>query len=123
MGPIDSLNQIMRILRRQLSEKIQHKSKNTATNSLFGSDAAENKIKPSLQELQQKIHNRIDALEETEKKGPKAISIFIESILLWEFGDRLIEDSQFTELTERLRHIMTEDPLIYNKIQTFLGDL
>lgn len=123
MGPIDGLNQIMRILRRQLSEKTQRKSKNTATNSLFSSYAAENKTKPSLQALQQKIHNRIDALEETEKKGPKAVSIFIESILLWEFGDALIEDNQFTELAERLQHIMTKDPLTHNKIKTFLNSL
>jgi hypothetical protein len=48
------------------------------------------------------IVERIRALPEEERTSPKAARIFVETVIAWEFGEQLLQDPQFTDLSKEV---------------------
>ena len=61
-------------------------------------------------------------LEPEERHGPRAAQVFVESVLAWEFGDEVLDDPDFVELTRQVRAAMTDDPMLWRKVQSVLAD-
>ena len=124
MDPVGGLSEIMRLLQRQLAEKKQQSERLEPTGGQTGTPArrATTASKVSPEEIQRRIGERIRMLEPEERQGPRAAQVFVESVLAWEFGDEVLDDPDFVELTRQVRTAMTDDPMLWRKVQGVLAD-
>lgn len=121
MDPIKGMNQITQILRQKLSER---------SSSLTGTDTALSNAgmqagpatKAGVDEIKRKIGARIKALSDDERRGTKAVQIFVESVITWEFGDQLLQDPQFTNLSKEIVQAMSENQGVWKKMQALLKE-
>jgi hypothetical protein len=124
MDPIKGINQIAQILRQKMAER-----KSAQVQSGSGIDAATvgasvgKGSKASTDEVKRKIGERIRALPEEERKSPQAARIFVETVIAWEFGEQLLQDPQFTDLSTEVVNALAGNPAVWEKMQTLLGGL
>lgn len=123
MDPVKGINQIARILRQKISERSPSSSKtdlntSTLTAAPHGGAAA----KANVDELKRKIAERIKALSADDRRKTKAAQIFVEMVMTWEFGEQLLQDPQFTELSKEVVNAMAENPALWKKLQTLLNE-
>lgn len=124
MDPINNLNQIMQVLRQRLAQKPEQKnrvsgSKTAADNRVTASKAQ----KASTEEVIQGIARRINALSPDDRHGPAAVKIFVESVLIWEFGDELTQDAAFSELATEVQNSLLENQSAHEKLLSFFAKL
>lgn len=125
MDPVSGLGQIMRLLQRRLAENRRRSEGLQPTGGEPGAPARRGTpaaAKPSTEEIRRRIGERIRMLEPADRRGPRAAQILVESVLVWEFGDDVLDDPEFAELTQQVRTVMTEDPEVWSKFQVVLDD-
>lgn len=67
---------------------------------------------------------RIKALDPDDpKRGRKAFRIFLESVLLSELGESLINDPQFYQMVDKIQDAMEGDPRIQAAIEQAVAAL
>lgn len=67
---------------------------------------------------------RIKALDPDDpKRGRKAFRIFLESVLLSELGEGLINDPQFYQMVDKIQDTMERDPRILAAIEQAVAAL
>ncbi len=122
MDPVKGINQVAQILRQKLSERSPDiaKSINTAATTAQASCTAS---KATPEEIKRKIEERIKALADEDQQGDKAVQIFVEVILTWEFGDQLLQDPKFTELSKEVAIAMNSNPETKAKLSTLLFNI
>lgn len=122
MDPVNGLNQIMQVLRRRLGKSApdSNRPSKPATKPATGTRTT---VKPGSDEILRRIGDRIHALNPDEKRGTKAMQIFIESVLVWEFGEELLQDPRFTEIAREVQHTINENELARQKLTTLLEQL
>ncbi len=70
------------------------------------------------------ITERVKALDpEDPKRGRKAFRIFLESVLLSELGEGLINDPQFYQMVDKIQDSMERDPRILAAIEQAVAAL
>lgn len=118
MDPINSLSKIMETLRRQASsgsDRLNQKQAQTKENNEVSRAS-----KPNLKQLEQQIATRIIKLDQDDpNKFKKATKIFVESVLAWEFGTELLQDSRFSEIIKKVETTIEQEP----KLKKELGEL
>jgi hypothetical protein len=123
MDPIKGMNHITRILRQKMAERNSSQIKSDSGNYASLNSAGPGKLpKASADEVKHKIGERIRALPDKEKKGPKAAHIFVETVITWEFGEQLLQDPQFMDLSKEVVDAMAENPSVWKKMQTLLEE-
>ena len=124
MDPVNGLNQIMQVLRQRLGNKSSKTEQSkSAGQSTKTSHAAKTATKPSSDEILRRIGDRVRALSPEEKRGNKAMQIFVESVLVWEFGEELLQDPKFTEIANEVHHTINENAVAREKLVTLLTKL
>lgn len=63
------------------------------------------------------------ALTPEERQSWKATQVFAETVLVWHFGDAVLEDPAFAELSRDVGRAMASDPAIWGKFQGMLAGL
>ena len=101
MDSINRLNSIMAILQRQIAETDrQTRSSQQATP---GRKPTANTATPGLVELRRKLHKRLSDISPNDpQKSRKSQRLFLESVLAWEFGEGLLQDSHFDALIDNI---------------------
>lgn len=121
MDPIKGMNHITRILRQKMAERKSSQVKSDSGSYASLNSAGPGKLpKASVDEVKRKIGERIRALPDEEKKGTKAAHIFVETVIAWEFGEQLLQDPQFMDLSKEVVNAMAENPSVWEKMQTLL---
>ena len=78
----------------------------------------------SLQQLQQKIAERVRAIDPDDaQRGQKSTLIFLESVLRWEYGEGLLNDPRFFNMLDEIQSGMESDPAIRNKLKKLIEGL
>lgn len=125
MDPINSINQLMAILKRQMTERGEPSARNTgpSNTSTTQNDARRSTTKPGPEEIQRRIGQRLRNLEPGERLGNRGTQVFIESVLAWEFGDDVLADPGFGELVASVREILVDDPDLQKSMQRLVEQL
>jgi len=124
VDPLNGLSQISQILRQKFSERSQQ-----ATRKKIGTSVSDAYVpsragtKASAEEIKRKIHERIKGLSAAERKGKRGAQIFIELVLLWDFGDHLLRDPQFTELSKEVVEAMAGNCTVWRQLQKLLEEI
>lgn len=122
MEPISTVGQLVETLRKQLSEA---QNRPGVLNKAPGSTPASSASgRADVDALRQKIQEKLRRVNATDPKAEqKSIRIFLESVLLWEFGERLMDDPKFYALLDDVQHSMESDPAIHETLATLLAQL
>jgi hypothetical protein len=125
MSGIDSVQQIVAAIRAEMATRVN------ATEPRHRPEEMRRKIKPTPDKAapqQQRMGNligqRVKALDPDDpNRGKKAFRIFLESVLLTEFGDTLINDPAFYQMVDDVQRAMEEDPRIASAISKAVARL
>jgi hypothetical protein len=118
MAGIDSVQQIVATIRAEMAARVTVGEQQARLEKT----RLENKAKVApLPEQQQRmadlISQRVKSLDPDDpKRGRKAFRIFLESVLLTEFGDTLINDPGFYQMVDDVQNAMEQDPKIADAI-------
>jgi len=118
MSSIDSVQQIVATIRAEIAMRISPGERQAraaqmrqAGKSKAGSPAQHR------QRMSKLIGERVKALDADDpKRGRKAFRIFLESVLLAELGDALINDPGFYQMVDDVQQAMEQDPQIADAI-------
>ena len=121
MDKIQNISQIMEIVRSQISNKSSSNTKKGAVN-LKTKQAGKHK-RISQDELKNNISKRIKSLNNSETRDDSAREIFLESIILWEFGENIANDPFFAELKSKILLALKENKETSAKLDKIIEQL
>jgi hypothetical protein len=120
MDPLTSLDSIAELIRRRSLEMSSGK-----LDKRFSEKLSQTKVKHNVAKLQTaddvklKIVIAINAIDGSDsKKSQKIVGIFVENVLLWKFGEELINDPNFTNLVDDVGSLLLKEPLIYEQLNS-----
>jgi len=96
MDKINKLNNVISVLRTHVSKNLNKKDKGGDVSRTKGTKNAE---RASVDVLEKRVIERIRKLDEKNDEYPQhSIRIIVESIITWEFGDKVLNDPEFETL-------------------------
>lgn len=124
MDPINGLNNIMEILRRQIADNAQRLDRSGKAGRSSISRNEPKAGKPSPHELRALIHDRIKGLDPREPHyRHKAKRLFLESVMAWEFGSNIVRDQEFSELIADIQETLETTPEIERQFDGLIDQL
>jgi hypothetical protein len=122
MDPINNVGHLVEVLRKQLAESQKNSGATFKTGAT--SNAAKNIGRPSVEDLQKKIREKLNRIDINDPKSrQKSVQVFLESVLLWEFGERLMDDPKFYALLNDVQTSMESDPEVSESLSTLISTL
>jgi hypothetical protein len=122
MDPIGNFGQMAEILRRQLLEA--QRSGTGAIKSTTETKTAVGYVRPGIDELKKTIREKLTRINARDSKaGQKFTHVFLESVLLWEFGEGLREDPKFYALLEEIQVGMEGDAGVRDSLMALMESL
>ena len=112
MDPINPLDQMTELLRKRIATEVSGKS--TSVNKGKSTSVSDKAIlgRISTGELNTKIVTQIKQIEPNDaQRNQKAMHIFLENILIWQFGDELLNDSDFSRLVSEVKEALEKVPI------------
>lgn len=113
MDPISKLTRLLEALR--LQQTGSNRAKNTKASSetkhsVFPSESTrELPKKLNLDQLNRRICERISRLVPEERQSDKAVQLFVDSVLAWEFGEEILHTDSFSKYSEKVRVAIKSD--------------
>ena len=123
MERINALTQIMQILQRQLSGPETSKTRSTKKTTSSDNKAAERSAisTSSIKHLESRIADRVKSLNEDDDQWyNKAGRIFVDSVLAWEFGEDIVQDSRFSEMSQKILQTLNTHQKTQAKLHSLL---
>lgn len=120
MDSIGNVSRLLESLRKQVLEAKGQTGKPVKTANVGKSNT------PSschdINELRQRVRNKLCAIDAAEAKAPhKGMHVFLETVLLWEFGDKLLEDPKFYSLLEDMQRDIESDRTVSAKLENMIS--
>jgi hypothetical protein len=107
MQPIDSVAQALQVLRRQMAENLQRMR---GSGKLTAAPTAGASTTGAAAPLRQTVARRIKAIDADDPRyRDKVTALFVESVLLAEFGQGLVNDPAFRDLAQQVQSAMLAD--------------
>lgn len=123
MDALSRLNSIMETLRRQVAESGRRMQVTGHTRPPAG-NVASSTPRPGLPELKQRLLERLRNIDPDDPHKPyRSRRLFLESVLTWEFGDRLPLDRRFDDLVDKLLKLIDTDPDLKRQMTELLASL
>ncbi len=123
MDPVNGLSQLVQILRQKVTEHSPALSQQKVSHSGTANTPLRTGTKASIEETKRKIGERIKALSDEDARSTKGAQIFVEVVMTWEFGNQLLQDAQFTELSKDIVTTMSGNSTVWTQLQTLLSEL
>lgn len=122
MDPINRLDQIMRVIGQQMSERAARLE--AGGKPLPVAAPTRPRRRPALTVLKSKVQERLKALDPNDPRQPeKARRIFLESVLAWQFGNDLMVDRGFAEIVSGVQEALRAHPDVDARLGQLLRDL
>ncbi len=122
-----SVQQIVAVIRQQIAaplDKTPAPATPVSPGAMRKAGNAKTNLKNKQARLSGLIAKRVGALEKADpERGRKAFRIFLESILLNEFGDNLINDPGFYQMVDDIQIQMEKSPEITALMQQAITQL
>jgi hypothetical protein len=120
MTSISNIQQIVAVIRQQLATRATPLEPRLRR----GEGAAGAAAKSPPKDIAALIGQRIKAIDRDDpNRGRKTFRVFVESILLSEFGEDLINDSQFYRIVDDVQQQMETDPATQASVATATQEL
>ena len=123
MDPLSGVSPVMELLRRQMSENLDklRRGGNSAAGARTPPAVTGQAVAPS---LRQTLARRIRSLDPDEPQfRERAVALLVESILVSEFGEGMINDSGFRVLIRDVAATLVAEPAIAADLADLLTEL
>lgn len=121
MDPINNVSPVLDALRRQLAQNIERMRKSGRLGG--GATAAAGAGASDAPSLEAALLARLAAPQARKLGAAAAARVFIETVLLAEFGAGLASDPGFGPLVEEISSAFGEDPAVKAGFERMLGEL
>ena len=125
MDRINGLSHIMESLRKQFTENATRANKGeTSKRPKETSRSARTRRKISIKQLENRITERIQLLDrQSGEYSRQATHIFVESVIVWEFGEQILNDSRFPEMARAIVSTLDGDEKVRDKMQALIDKM
>jgi hypothetical protein len=107
---VDGIGGLLEVLRRRIGSQSQRLENSKRTGHKQDVGVLHGHARITAAELEAGIRNRIrDLNPEAEDYRDSATGIFLESVLLWEFGEDLSKDEDFADLMLKMKESFTSN--------------
>lgn len=127
MDPVSKLTRLLEALRLQ---QTGNKRSNKATATTEAKCSAPQKestgafpTKLSIDQLNLRISERIRRLPPVDREGDKAVQLFVDSVLAWEFGEELLESGSFLRYSKQIRAAISSNNELEHEFKLLLKSL
>ena len=118
MDPIGGLDAVVRLLRQRLATPTRARAAGEAQ-----APADRSSPRHDVFELRSRIAARLSGLSPEERASGRATRIFIESVLVWEFGDELFGDERLAELSSEVQRALEDAPGVGDRLTELVQSL
>ncbi|MES9938909.1 MAG: hypothetical protein ABW104_03955 [Candidatus Thiodiazotropha sp. 6PLUC2] len=129
MDSISKLTRILQTLRLQQTSTGKAAPNKTGTTNgvksseIDASNSGELTTKVDLAQLNKRISDRINRLAPDERQGDRAVQLFIDSILAWEFGEELLQSDSFSKYSNKIQEAVKSDARLSHEFRLLLESL
>ncbi|MCB5191895.1 hypothetical protein LG198_14270 [Methylobacillus arboreus] len=118
MDPLSPLDGIAELIRRKVAAESLNKGQFQALGKAGQSQAKTTQSdKPNADAIKHKVVTQIKGISgDDPKRSHKAVTLFVENILAWQFGDELRNDPGFSELVENVVEVLEKEPAIVQQL-------
>jgi hypothetical protein len=121
MDPVSNISQLVETLRKQL---IESRANTGAGAQINLQKPPLSSGRPNVEELQKKISQKLRRIDTSDPKArQKSVHIFLESVLLWQFGEKLMDDPKFYALLDDVQRSMEADSGVREDLDRLLAQL
>lgn len=122
MDPVSNVGQLVEVLRKQLGES--RKSTATPARDAPAAAAAGGGARPGIAELKKKVAEKLRRIDPDAPNARRdSVHVFLESVLLWEFGEHLMDDPKFYALLDDVQSSMEADSGLGEDLSALLASL
>lgn len=123
MDPLGGVSPVMEILRRQMSENLEklRRAGNAAAGSRALPQVASRSVAASLRQTLARRIGSVDARDPQFQE--RATALFVESILVAEFGEELVNDPGFRLMIREVARTMGAEPAIAEDLARLFAEL
>lgn len=123
MDPLGSLDSIAELIRRRVSEAKSNNIDKTYSDKLSQARQKHAIAKEKTAEsVRLKIVKEVKAIDSHDSKKPqKTMGIFVENVLLWQFGEDLINDPNFINLVDDVSSALLKETSIIDELNKFVS--
>ncbi len=123
MDPINSVSQVMDALRRKMSENLETLRLSGKLPAGQGTAARPARAR-SPADLRRTVGRRVGSVSDNDPAfHQKTAILFVESVLLDQFGENLVNAPAFRELVEQVSTTMIQDEAIASDLRAAIAEL
>ncbi|MEM7468722.1 MAG: hypothetical protein AAF387_17780 [Pseudomonadota bacterium] len=124
MDPIDHFSRLIGQLNQRSENAQASKTEKTArTKQTKQSQETHTRALDPAKDIKEKIAKRLKSMPLAERQTKRAAEIFVESVMLSEFGETLVTNSEFHELVNRVATAIYESPNIAPEFNSLVDAL
>ena len=120
--PIQGFNAIVQALRQRLARRREQVETGAAGPSTPASPPR-TRQKASVDDLRVQIAKRLAGLSPEERRSKRGRQVFLESVLVWEFGDEITTDPAFGRLTAEIQQAIEQEAAVSASFADLLESL
>jgi len=122
MDSVGRLDQVLRLISRQMAERASRLDAGAAAPSRASATPPSRRL--ALGALKERVRGRLRGLDPSDpRRQQKARCVFLESVLSWQFGDELLLDRGFEEMIAGVQEALQEHPRLEQRLTQLLSDL
>lgn len=122
MDPINPLNGIAELIRQRINAETATKRLGKSSHQAKTGEAERGRQRASVAELRGELSCALEAIDPDKPASrQKAIRIFVETVLVWQFGSGILNDPAFSELVGEVQATLDKDPSIARTLSSLKG--
>jgi len=124
MDPISQANPVLEALRRQLAENIERLRRSGKLAAGTRSGAAAARSPGAAEDLEAALRRKLAGIDRRSSAGLSAATrVFVETVLVGEFGAGLLTDPGFGQLAAELSESLREEAEVREPLERMLAEL
>ncbi len=121
MNPVGGIDQLVKLLQQRLARQQNTSTEKTTKAETQKSSAATRR--DQTEQVLETLRHKIADQKKENKGDAELVTIFVETILAWQLGEDIIQDSGFTTLSKQVMETIELDPETSKQLHSFLQSL
>jgi len=122
MDPVNPLNGLAELLRKRIAATATAKRDGGRSVQRGDPHQTETLERPGIDTLRNRVVEAINAIDPDDPaQKNKALRLFIENTLLWQFGSGILNDPGFSDLVADVQSALEMDPAVCAQLSEIMG--